>query len=384
MIAYNRESLDNLAVNDEAARAWEQNLITQDEAVGIAQAYPVNFYSPNIFIRIGLFLLTAVIILMAFGLFALVSMGASELGWGLLTTVFSLVTYGALEMVIRERKHYRSGIDDAMMWASMIFMIAAVNIFSGSMADLEQAGLVFVLSAYYTLRFGNLLMACLVFGSFLAVVFYGLAPMGNMAKTVMPFLLMAISLAVYWIMTRYKNREQLRHYTNCCTCVEILALVVLYVAGNYYVVREVSNSMFDLHLRDGETIPGGWVFWVLTVVIPVVYIVRGVQKKNVILLRTGLLLVAGIVFTVRYYYDVMPLEIVMTIGGAILIVFAYGVTKYLTPPKYGFTHAEVNNGNLLELESLVVAETFGEAAPEEKRFEFGGGTGGGAGASGEY
>lgn len=251
---------------------------------------------------------------------------------------------------------------------------------------MELAALVFLLAAFYVLRFGNFLMACIAFVSFLSIVFYGLAPVGDTTRTVLPFMLMAISLVVYGLIKKYKHQEKVKYYKDCCTCVELLALVVLYVAANYYVVREVSNSMFDLQLKEGDTIPGGWIFWILTVLIPVLYVLRGIQKKDVIILRIGLLLVAAMVVTVRYYYYFMSAEMVMTLGGLVLMAVAYGVTKYLTPPKRGFTHAELNNAGLgwNEVESLVVAESFGEAEGGENRFEFGGGSSGGAGANGEY
>lgn len=388
MIAYNRKSLDNLAIHEEAAVALRSNLILQTEMEDIVKAYPVNLYSPNVFIRIGLFVLTAMIILMVFGLFCLMILGSSGNGFGILAIFISLLTYGGLEMLIHEKKHYRSGVDDAMIWSGMAFTVAAVNLLSDSLSFLGQAVLVFVLSTYYLLRFGNRLMGCLAFIALSGIVFYGLLPLGNTAKTVMPFLLMAISLGVYWLMKKYKNKVLIKHYNTCCTYIEILALVATYVCGNYFVVREVSNSMFDLGLKEGESIPGGWIFWILTVLIPVVYVFRGIQKKDAILIRTGLLLVAAIVFTVRYYYHFTPLESAMTIGGVILIGVAYGITKYLTPPKHGFTNAESDShapDGLLQVESLVVVETFGNTAPEgEKQFDFGGGSSGGAGASGQY
>ena len=388
MIAYNRKSLDNLAINEEAAVALHHNLISQGEMAGIAKAYPVNLYSPNFFIRIGLFLLTALIILMVFGLFCLMLVSSSEQSFGILTLMVALLTYGGLEMLIHERNHYRSGIDDAMIWSSMVFLVATVNLLNDSVSFLGQSVLVFMLSTWYLLRFANQLMGCLAFIAFLGLVFYGLIPLGNMVKTIMPFLLMVISLVVYWLMKKYKNKDRLKHYKACCTLIEILALLVLYVAGNYFVVREVSNSMFDLHLKEGDSIPGGWIFWILTVLIPPVYIFRGIQKRDGILLRSGLLLVAAIVFTVRYYYHFMPLELAITIGGIIMIGVAYGITKYLTPPKHGFTHAEPNDpalGGWLQVESLVVVETFGDTkASSEEQFNFGGGSGGGAGAGGQY
>jgi hypothetical protein len=389
MIAYNHTSLDNLLIKEEAILALHHELISKEEVENIEKKYPVNLYSPDSFIRIGLFLLTVVIVLMLLGFFALSMLSASEKKFGILTLVFSLSTYAALEFIIYEKKHFRSGIDDALLWLSMGFMVTAVNLLFPSISFLTQSILIFVLAFYYSLRFGNLLMGGLSFIAFLGILFYGITPLGNLAKIIMPFLLMAISFFVYKLVCKYRNDNRLRHYKDCCTLVEILALIVLYVAANFFVVREVSNSLFDLNLKAGESIPGGLFFWILTVLIPVFYILRGIQKKDAILLRTRQVFVAAIVFTIRYYHHIAPLEIAMSIGGIIMICMAYFITRYLTQPKYGFTHAEPNNpqlAGLLQLESLVVTQTFHQtaAAEPDNRFDFGGGSGGGAGATDNF
>jgi hypothetical protein len=389
MIAYNHTSLDNLSINDQAATALDHHLISTEEAAAIAKAYPVNFYMPNSFIRLGLFLLTALTILMVFGMFCLSILTSSETKFGILNLVFSLFVYAALEFLIREKNHYGSGIDDAMIWLSMGFMVAAVNLMCEPVPPFAQCVLLFVLALYYLLRFGYVLMGGIAFIAFLGIVFYGVIPLGNVAKIAMPFLLMALSFMVYWCMRKYKHDNRLRHYKTCCTFIEILALAMLYVAGNYFVVREVSNSLFELNLKDGESIPGGWIFWIFTVLLPLVYIFKGIQKKDVLLLRTGLLFVAAIAGTVRYYHHFAPAEVAMSIGGVVMILVAYFVTKYLTPAKHGFTHVEPNDpriAGLLQVESLIVTQTFHQtpATQPDKHFDFGGGSGGGAGSTGDY
>jgi hypothetical protein len=389
MIAYNHTSLDNLLINEEATDAFYQQLITIEEVNAIHKAYPINHYSPNAFIRVGLFLLTIVIVSMVYGFLLMLEIGGSDKGIGILTFVFSLFLYGALEYIIREKKHYQSGIDDALLWLCIVAFIGAANLIFSPESPIPQAVLVFIPAFYFLLRFGNAVMGALAFMALVTVVFYSVTSLGNMAKTVMPFLFMAISFFVYRLARNYSNNNRLRHYKKCCTVIEILALIILYAAGNYFVVREVSNSLFDLELKEGESVPFGWIFWILTVLLPAVYIFRGIQKRDVILLRTGLILVAAIIFTIRYYYHVAPIEIAMSIGGAIMIVVAYFITKYLTPPRHGFTHAEPNDpqlAGLLQVESLIVAQTFHHTpTPEaDKHFDFGGGSGGGGGATDNF
>jgi hypothetical protein len=102
----------------------------------------------------------------------------------------------------------------------------------------------------------------------------------------------------------------------------------------------------------------------------------------------GLLLVAAIVFTLRYYYHLLPAETAMVTGGIIFIVMAYALIKYLHEPKYGFTYKEQDDKffmDKLTVESLVIAQTFSAPQlPTDTGTQFGGGSGGGGGASGEF
>ena len=78
MIVYNDNSLDRLMINEEAGIALRKQLISKNEYDTIAAAHAVELYRPNIFIRIGLFLVTVVIVLMSFGLLLLVAADALD------------------------------------------------------------------------------------------------------------------------------------------------------------------------------------------------------------------------------------------------------------------------------------------------------------------
>ncbi|MGB4844736.1 MAG: hypothetical protein WBP16_09735, partial [Ferruginibacter sp.] len=214
--------------------------------------------------------------------------------------------------------------------------------------------------------------------------FYGFTGISDSMKTIVPFIIMAASLIVYFMAVPAK--KELLHYGNCLLMVEIAALLCFYAAGNYYTVRELSNSMFDLYLQPGESIPFGWIFWIFTVLIPVLYLVIGIRKKDAVLLRTGLILFAAIVFTVRYYHSLLPVEVIMTIAGIVLLVLAYGLMKWLHKPVYGFTSRDISSGNTmgkLQIESLLLAQTFKPGADMDTP-KFGGGDFGGGGASSDY
>jgi hypothetical protein len=390
MIAYNSTQLDHLHMQQEAYEGFEQKAITWEEYQQVRAAYPVSFYMPNGIIRVGLFLLTCVIVLFAYGLFCLLFMSSNVYGFGALTIFVAIVTYVVLEvLIIRDKKHYGSGIDDALMWLSGSLLFGSICLFSEDFIEgLPLFTTVFVLSGFFALRFADRLMCALAFLSLLGWLFYACLELGAVGKTIAPFTLMAVSFGVYFSVRRMLHITGCRHYVPGLQLVATCSLVTGYLAGNYFMVREVGSTLLGETLRPQDDIPAGWLFWLFTSLIPLLYIFFGIRKKDRILLCTGLLLVAAIVFTIRYYHSVLPLETAMALGGVALIGIAYALTRYLHQPKHGFTSeapATINNMERLQWESLAIAETFHQTpAPESSAVQFGGGSGGGGGATGEY
>jgi hypothetical protein len=300
---------------------------------------------------------------------------------------FGICIYGVLELMVSNR-HYRSGVDDALLWMAAACIIGGINALA-PVAALTNALLVFLMAVILFLRFTNTVMAAIAALALLAILFFTLIRLGEVAKAITPFVIMLGSGLLYFFSRQLLASGKWKHYTNGLILVSITTLICFYAAGNYFVVREASIAMFGLALKEGQGIPFGWLFWLFTVAIPIVYIFRGIQKKDAVLLRVGLLLVAAIVFTVRYYYHLIPAEIAMVLGGVVFIALSYALIKYLHEPKYGFTYKEQLDKNLmdkLQVESLVIAQTFsGTNLPNAVTgTQFGGGTGSGGGAGGEF
>lgn len=385
MIAYNKTYLQNIRIQEQAKAAYTHNLISKDENDTIHSKYQVPFYTPNFFIRIGLFLLTVVIASFSFGLFALIFMSAIENIIEGMTIFFALAIYAALELVVQQKNHYQSGVDDALLWLSATMLFAGIS-FSVNAGALANCVLAFVISFYATLRFADRVMSIAAYLALLGVIFFTFDQLGGIVKAVLPFILMADSAAIYFGINYFKQQPYLKNYDQCFSIIRIAALLSFYAAGNFYVVKELSSSMYHLPDDNNTPIPFGWLFWAFTFIIPISYIARGLQKKDAIFLRTGMLLIAAIVFTVRYYYAIAPPEVVMVIGGMVLLVISYAITQYLKEPKFGFTNAVThveNKEEKLQIESLVIAETFSQQAAAETT-KFGGGSFGGGGASADF
>jgi uncharacterized membrane protein YgcG len=386
MIAYNKTYLQNERIQEQAAMAHAHELISNNEQDEIRLKYPVAFYTPNFFIRIGLFLLTLVIASFSFGFFGLIFMSAIENIIEGMTILFALLVYAALEYMVKKKNHYKSGVDDALLWLSAAMLFGGISFLTNA-GEIGNCLLAFIISLYATLRFADRLMAIVAYLALLGVIFFTADQLGGMVKAILPFILMAASAAVYFGIIYLKKRPGLENYHDCFSIIRIAALLSFYAAGNFYVVKELSSQLYHLPAGDRTPIPFGWLFWIFTFIIPVGYIARGIQMKDAIFLRTGMLLIAALVFTVRYYYAITPPEVAMTVGGILLLIISYGLIQYLKQPKFGFTNAandvEDNDGKL-QIESLVIAETFGQQTAADDSTKFGGGSFGGGGASGDF
>lgn len=386
MISYNSTWLKNERIQEETATAFTYNLVTKEENEIIRSKYTVPFYTPNFFIRVGLFLLTLVIVCFSFGFFCLVFMSSIDHIIEGLTIFFALVIYGALEYIVKEKKHYQSGVDDALLWLSAAMLFGGIS-FAVNAGAIANCLLAFVISLYASLRFADRIMSIATYIVLLSFIFFTFDQLGGIIKAMLPFILMAASALIYWGIDLLKRQPVLENYYACFSVIRIAALLSFYAAGNFYVVKELSSKMYHLLPGDNNPIPFGWLFWVFTFVIPVVYIIRGIQKKDAVFLRTGMLLIAALVFTVRYYYAVVSIEAAMTIGGILLLAIAYALIQYLKQPKFGFTYEDNsvdNKKNKLHVESLLVAETFGQHAPAPGTTKFGGGSFGGGGATDDF
>jgi hypothetical protein len=389
MIAYNKEGLDNLYIRKQLSDEFDKGSINKEQYDRCAEEYPVKFYTPNYVIRIGLFILTVVVAVFSFGLMALISSAGSEASLVVLLIFLAIFAYGALEFMVHAKHHYKSGVDDALMWMTGIALVSSFNIWS-DVSYLQNAIFIFAVSLCLTLRFNNMLMSGVACVAFLAFLFFTYTRMGESTKASAPFVMMMVSFFIYFISSRNKNQPAFKYYSGCLLITEIVALVCFYAAGNYYVVREASIVVFHLDLKENESIPFGRLFWIFTIVIPLIYLARGIQKKDVLFLRIGLILIPAAVLTVRYYYHILPVEIAITLCGSLMIGFSYFLIRYLRQPHYGITNeqpVEKNQAEIHQLEALVVAQSFGHSKPhssETPTVTFGGGSGGGGGAGGEF
>ena len=390
MIAYNKNWLDNLLIRKDVASATEKNLISETDKIIIENEYPVGFYSPNYFTRIGLLILTFIIVSLTVGLIVITNFGGRN-NDGILFISLSILTYIILELMIKYKNHYRSGVDDALIWLTGIGFMTGINLLT-ERTFLLNVFIVFLMALYFFFRFAKSLMAIIVTICFLQITFLLSIKMGHLFIASFHFLLFILSIAIYFFVKRFLTSDRFKYYKEGIQLIEITALICIYLSVNYYVVTERKIEFLNYYFDAPVNTNFAWFYWLFTIIIPVLYILKGIQNKDRILLRIGMLLIPATIFTIRYYHAIIPVEIAMTIGGILLIAMAYALIKYLHQPQNGFTYEIIAEGNAQDkfnVEGLIIAQSFngiqnaGQPAADDAR-AFGGGSFGGGGASGDF
>lgn len=166
-------------------------------------------------------------------------------------------------------------------------------------------------------------------------------------------------------------------------------LVLFYLSCNYLVVRELSVMLLGNEILPGKDIPFAIFFYAFTVIVPIAYLVQALKTKDRIMLWISFLAIAFSIYTIRFYYSVLPIEVALTLGGLVLFAIAYFSIKKLKDREIGLTFKpdRINNSNaFLNAEMLIVASQFGlkPEAVNESPMEYGGGGFSGGGSGGSY
>jgi hypothetical protein len=212
---------------------------------------------------------------------------------------------------------------------------------------------------------------------------------GDVAKLIMPFVLMLFSAVLYFQIKKVKIKTKLFYWKSCMEAVEFLSLIIFYMACNYYVIRESSIEFFNMDLQIGEDIPLAFIFYILTASVPLGYIYFGLKQKDKTLLWSGLVLLAASSLTFKYYFSLGHPEIALTAAGIVLIGVSYFAIKYFKTPKHAITFEEqIDEDSFLKTnaEALIIVETLTQKNTPltQNGVDFGGGQSGGAGSGGSY
>lgn len=383
------------ALRAKAARWQRQQLVSAIQLADIKASYPLNYYRPAWPLRVGLFLFMLLGLSLLAG-FWLVATGYSPVASGIL---YSVMCFSALELLIQEQRFYRAGVDNALLYTGLAAAIGLIiygsyvhiwpvhlsERFTPSYAVLPLL-LVLALLLAAALRYADALATTAAFVPvLLLVVLIGLeAPF---LLLLLPFLVMGVgasALILQQYLTRRLSRSHLAdYYATCLLILKVLGLAVLYLGGNYLIIREGYAALQDLQVS--AQVPLTFVFYILTALTPLLYISAGLRRADRTILLMGALTLAFSLYTLRYYHSLLPPETAAVAAGAMLTIAAGGLLRWLRPARFGFTALPNDEPRHFDLENLIQAQTtqVPTAAPPIG-FEFGGGQSGGGGATGAF
>ncbi len=384
MQAYKQKDLYNRMVQQQASGAFEMQNIDADTYRKILEAHASDLYTPNFFIRIASGLLTAIAVIFSGLLLGLMANASSEEFLVPFVLFLCIACYVVLELLIKQKQYYNAGVDNVLMCCSIIFLVSSFFIEDYTGNDIAAASFATIFCLWLCIRFTDGFMALLSFSALYILIILLCSKAGLIGEAIAPFALMFISVIVYAVATRSLKNENLLFYHYSCKAVRFLTLISFYISANYFIINEAGKAMFSSTTSMPQTL--SMLYWILSVLIPIVYIVYGLRKRDLLFIRIGFVLLIATILTIHYYHQFLPPEINMLIGGLSLIAISYALTKYLRIPKHGYSFENTyrNKKELMNVEALIIAQVFGKSNNKQKGFEFGGGSSGGGGATGNY
>jgi hypothetical protein len=384
--AFNETSIYNLEVIKETKRWFKQDLIQLPQFEAIKEAYKSPLYHPNFIIRIVLFVAALLALSGVSGLCALIISDADESVISVLCILYGALSFFLLENAfIKSSNHFKSGVTEALLYHACAFTIGGIcglSDFDNEHVILLSCVLIFSFAAY---RYLDLLTTLAALVSFAGFIFYEFYNLGGIFQKVIPFIFIVCFTPFYFYVRKLKTRIENRIWIYNLIIAEAFCLLMIYSSGNYLVVRELSVELMNLDLEEGHDIPLAFIFYSLTVLIPVGYLYFGIKKKDVVLLRVSLLVIAFTVFTFKYYYSLGHHEITFTIAGAILLLITLGLLNYLKVMRGGFIRENQlpEKWGAANLQGIIFSQTLGgnEVAADAP---VGGGESGGAGSTDSF
>jgi hypothetical protein len=379
--AYNETWLQNLLVVKECKRWLKAGVITPEQAGAIVSAHPIGFYHPNLIIRLLLFVAALIALSGVTGILSLMVADSGEYVIKYLVLLYGLgsfVFFG--QFFIKNSKHYKSGVTEAILYHSILFTLGGLG-WILEMKIFPFTVCCIIVFGFAAIRYLDLISTACAFGSLAYLVFYTFYESGETVQKIIPLAFLVLFTPFYFWIRRLRMQESYATWETVLLVTEALTLLVIYAAGNYMVVRELSIELMGLELTEGQDIPLAFIFYALTAIIPVIYLYAGIKKRDIVLIRVSLLVLAYTVFTFKYYFSTGHHEITFTVGGAIMLIVSVALMRFLKEPKNGFTRENLlpekwGNANL---QAFIVAQTLGgnKALPDESTTPGGGESGGG-------
>jgi hypothetical protein len=377
--AYNHTWLRNLEIVKEAKSWRNHKIISSEQFKAIAEQYPSTFYHPNLMIRILLFIASFIGL---FGVIGLIALMFEELideqytacALGVILGIGCIVI--ADRFAIAQKNHYKSGITELLIYAGLLCFILGVTGF----ADWDNERLTWIVClmalSFAAYRYIDLICTAAAMFTLAGYIFFELYGIGGIVQNLIPIFFIVLFTPFYFFVRKLKSDISSQPWENALILLEALSALLIYAAGNYFVVRELSQELLGFYLQDGQDIPFAFLFYGLTVIIPLIYLYFAIKKKDVVLLRVSLIAIAFSVFTFKYYFSLNRPEFTLTLAGVVVLGITLYMFRYLRTPKHGYTRERLLSEKWADTnaQAFIVSQTLGgNTVAEEPQGDVGGG-----------
>jgi hypothetical protein len=379
MLAYNRQELENYFLVEEAKSLHSKKFIEFAQLAKIKSAFSNFKTTPNVLIRFAFFMLGNFLYSSIAGMFALILLsGISDDSYKVLLFFYAIVGLGGAEFFARDR-YFRHGLDDAFILGfQLCFSIAFGALWEDVLPGI--IGLV-VVSLFCSIRYMHTLSVLVFCGSLLALIANLSIEKKIIGTLYLPFIAFLLAVIFYFISTKIK----MGFYKNLEKVMQFFSLLLGYFSMNYMVVRELSQNLMGIEIPVGEDLPFSYLFYGFTFLIPLFYLIYALFKKDRMFLYVGLFTLGYSIFTIRWYYSLMPIEYAMLLGGIVLFALSFFAIRFLKNKTEGITFLpdRDNNNKLLQSAQVLIVSTQMQSqtpvANDAMKFGGGGFSGGGAG-----
>jgi hypothetical protein len=390
MKAYNPQWSENDFIQKTAQKWLKQGFLSKEQFSEIEESYPHDFYDPNIFLKIGLFIFTILAAGFSIGIMSIFFVDIYNNYLKTAAIIQSLLSGGVffflLENLIKGRKLYHSGVDNALIYMTLGAFGTTIFFLFEKLNPPTWLFLMLFLPLFIatTIRYAESVVCTLTYFLILGIS-VTIALESFWGKTLLPFIVMLVSAAIYFTVKKLSTRKDYLYYETCLTILKTLSLITFYLGGNYLIVREGNALINNLSLSVSPQVAFAPMFYFFTAIIPIGYIFFGLRYRDRLIMILGLITLGFSIFTYRFYFAILQVEIALTLGGILLIALAGGLIQYLKTTKKGFTYQPDDEFEGFNLEAMLMSQIVQSKIPQQgDTFRFGGGETGGGGAGGNY
>ncbi|KDN56459.1 hypothetical protein [Flavobacterium seoulense] len=387
MIAQDKTKLENQFLIEEAHSLHDAKFISKEQLKEIETRLNYTKANTNIFLRFGFAVLGIFLYASICGFISLLSMNIIDHNFEAFIFIYAAMGFAGTEFLIHQN-NTEKGLDDVFLIGGQLLFAVAIGVATEA-NELSIAITATLISFFSYLRYVKLVSVLIFCIASTATVAFGLFELGSIGKTILPFVLMIYALGIYFLTKKGTQKVQFLFYHKGILFLKNFCLLLFYCSGNYLVVRKLSEVLLETEIPANLDIPFAWFFYTFTVIVPLFYIFYALKMQERIMLWIGFISLGFTFYTIRYYHQILPIEIALILGGLLLFAIAYFSIKKLKDRTTGITFQPdrfINSSDFINTEALILTSQFG-LKPEttvESPMEFGGGDFSGGGSSGGF